>query len=151
LRRKPKPPYYELEFSSDATFWTEGDASSRRTYFMPVPTPSEFLAFGVLVPSKKVIFVARGRVREEMSGFIDRMVRDEATVELYAKPPLPASFVNDYVKGPPHEGHEYDLPPDPSNPGLTATPGTMTTQKQKQKQKQDKDTKPKTLRSSARR
>jgi hypothetical protein len=149
LSDKPKPPYYELEFSSDATFWTEGNASSRRTYLMPVPTPSEFLAFGVLVPSKKVIFVARGRIREDLGGFIDRMVRDAATVELYARPSLPASFVNDYVKGPPHEGHEYDLPPDPSNPGLTATPGTRTTQKRKQTKEKDK--KPKHSRSSARR
>lgn len=146
---QPKPPYYELEFSSDATFWTEGKASSRRTYLMPVPTPSEFLAFGVLVPSKKVIFVARGRVREDLGSFIDRMVQDGAVVELYARPPLPASFVNDYVKGPPHEGHEYDPPPDQSTPGLTATPGTKT--KQKQKQKKEKDKKPKTARSSARR
>lgn len=147
MSNKPKPPYYELEFSSDATFWTEGDASSRRAWLMPVPTPSEFLAFGVLVPSKKVLFVARGRVREDLGGFIDRMVRDGATVELYARVPLPASFVNDYVKGPPYEGHEYDEPPKQDIPGMAPTPGTMTVQKQKQK----KDKKPKPTQSRARR
>ncbi len=150
MSKKPKLPYHELEFFSGATtFWTEGDASSRRTWLMPVPTPSEFLAFGVLVPSKKVIFVGRGRVREDLGRFIDRMAQDGATVELYARVPLPASFVNDYVKGPPYEGQEYDEPPDPSTPGVAATPGTMTTRTQKQKKAKDK--KPKTSRGSAKR
>ena len=147
MRNQPKPPFYELEFSSGTTFWTEGDASSRRTYVMPIRTPSEFVAFGVLVPSKKVIFVAWGRVREDLGGFIDRMVRDGARVELYARPPLPASFVNDYAKGPPTEGQEIEHPPESSNPGLAATPGTTKTRKEKKA----KDLKPKNSRGSARR
>lgn len=127
---RPKPPFYELEFSSDATFWTEGDAITRRVYLMPVSTPSEFLAFGVLAPSyaelSTVVFVARGRVREELGSFISRMVQDGAIVELFIWPPLPMWLVNEYVKGPPYEGKEYDDPPPPPINGLVPVPGDTT-------------------------
>jgi hypothetical protein len=121
LSDNPKPPFHELEFSSGVTFWPEGDASTRRTYLMPVSTPSEFLAFGVLGPSKTVVFVARGRVREDLGRFIARMAQDGASVELYARPPLPANLLNEYTKNPGHEGKEYDDPPPQPTPG--AAPG----------------------------
>jgi len=125
LSDKPKPPFYELEFSSDAPFWTGADASTRRTFLMPVSTPSEFLAFGVVGPSSQVLFVARGRVREHLGDFIARMVRDEAGVELYIRPPLPGWIIREYTSGPPHEGHEYDEPPRPPIEGLAPVSGNI--------------------------
>jgi hypothetical protein len=129
VKDKPKLPYYELEFSSDATFWTVGDASTRRIYLMPVPIPSEFLAFGVLDPDNTAVFVARGRVREELGSFIARMVQDGARVELYAEAPLPKWLVDLYIKGPPHEGKEYEEPPPQPTPGAAPTKSSTTTQK----------------------
>lgn len=127
MKDKPQLPYYELEFSSDAPFWTVGDASTRRVYLMPVPIPSEFLAFGVLGPENTAIFVARGRVREDLGSFIARMVQDGARVELYTEPPLPKWLVDYYTKGPPHEGKEYDDPPDQPTPGAAPGEGSTTT------------------------
>jgi hypothetical protein len=114
----------ELEYSGDANLWPPGDASKRRVYLMPVSTPSQFLAFGVLVPEKTAVFVGRGRLREALGSFVARMVRDGARVELYAKPPLPRWLVNHYTKGPGHEGHEYEEPPDQDIPGMAPVEGT---------------------------
>lgn len=116
----PKPPFYELEFSTGVTFWSAGDASSRRALLMPARSPSEFLAFGVLGTSEQALFVARGRVREHLGAFIDRMVKDEARVELHARVPLPWRLVREYLSLPPYEGHEYENPPPPPVLGLAA-------------------------------
>ena len=126
MSETPKPPFYELEFSSGVTFWTAGDSSTRRTYLMPVSTPSEFVAFGALGPDNTtVVFVARGRLREDLGSFIARMVQDGSSVELYVWPPLPGDLVIEYTKGPPHEGKEYDDPPNQPIPGMVPVPGEV--------------------------
>lgn len=117
---KPKSPFYNLEFDSEATFWTEGDATSRRTFLMPVTIPSEFLALGVLGTSKEACFVARGTVREHLGSFIARMERDGSSVEFYARPPLPEWLLKEYTEGPPWEGHEFEPPPPPPYLGLVS-------------------------------
>jgi hypothetical protein len=106
-----QPEFYSLEFFSDAHFWTVGDASTRRTFLMPLATPREFLAFGVLSPSNELIFVARGRVMDHLGPFLTRMKQAEATVELYARPPLPGHIIREYTKGDGHEQKETDAPP----------------------------------------
>ncbi len=118
---KPQPPFYELEFSRPATFWSGGDASARRTFLMPVSTPSEFLAFGVQGETGEVHFVARGRVGDELGDFIANVVREQARVELHVWPPLPGWLLRQYVSAPPWEGHEYEEPPESPVLGLTAS------------------------------
>lgn len=106
-----QPEFYELEFEVEANFWTAGDASTRRVYLMPLSSSSEFLAFGVLVPSDRVLFVARGRVRDDLPFFIVQMKQAGARVELHAHPPLPGHIIRDYIKGRPHEQKETEAPP----------------------------------------
>jgi hypothetical protein len=108
-----QPDFYSLDFFSDANFWTAGDASTRRAFIMPLPEPSEFLGFGVLVPSNEVLFVARGHVVDHLGNFIARMEQEGAVVELHARPPLPDVILNEYIKGSPHEQRESERPPDP--------------------------------------
>ncbi len=116
---KPTPPFHDLEFFDLPAFWTQGDALSRYALLMPVSTPSEFLAFGVLRPSQEVLFVARGQVREHLGEFIARMGREQARVELYARAPVPGWLRRKYASAPPFEGHEYEEPPEPPVNGLT--------------------------------
>lgn len=106
-----QPEFYSLEFDSDARFWTAGEALTRCTFLMPLSSPAEFLAFGVLKPSNELIFVARGRVIDHLGPFIARMKEAGATVELYARPPLPAHLIHQYTKGDGHEQKETDVPP----------------------------------------
>lgn len=115
---KPKLPFYELEFSSDAAFWNEQDGAQRRVFLMPVPIPSDFVAFGVLGAKHEPHFVARGKVHAHLGDFIERMTRDKAAVELYAHPPLPGWLLKKYADDPHHEGHEYEAPPPPPVNGL---------------------------------
>lgn len=130
----------ELEFSNqDTIFWTGGDASGRIVYLMPLPKmPSEFIAFGVVPQTETLVFVAQGRVREDLGAFIERMRKDDVKVELYARAPLPGSVLNAYIKDGGFEGQIVDPPPpDDSKPilggtqkaGLTATTKTSTQEK----------------------
>jgi hypothetical protein len=59
-------------------------------------------------------------VREHLGAFIARMVREQAPVELHARPPLPGWLLKQYTSNPPLEGHEYEEPPEPPVRGLTA-------------------------------
>ncbi|WP_164019857.1 hypothetical protein [Pyxidicoccus trucidator] len=118
---KPSLPYHDLEFSSDAPFWSGEEASERRIFLMPASPPSKFVGFGVARASKEVCFVARGVVADHLGHFISRNVREGARVELYAKPPLPHWLLERYVCDPPWEGHEYEKPPNPPVGGLVAT------------------------------
>jgi hypothetical protein len=106
-----QPEFYSLEFHGDVDFWGQTGDATRRTFLMPLSTPAEFLAFGVLGPSNEVLFVARGRVRDHLGDFIVRMVQAGASVELYARAPLPGHILNDYIKDNPHEQKETDNPP----------------------------------------
>lgn len=102
----------ELEFSSrDTTFWTGSDTSGRIVYLMPLKAPSEFIAFGVLPETETLVFVAQGRVREDLGNFIEWMRRDEAKVELYARAPLPGYVLREYTKDGGFEGQIVDPPP----------------------------------------
>ena len=106
-----QPEFYALEFEIEANFWTAGDASTRRVYLMPLASSTEFLAFGVLVPSDRVLFVARGRVVDDMPFFIVQMKQAGARVELHARPPLPGHIIREYIKGHGHEQKETEAPP----------------------------------------
>lgn len=118
---QPTPPFHDLEFFDQPTFWTRGEALSRYALLMPVSAPSEFLAFGVLHPSREVLFVARGKVKEHLGEFIARMNREQARVELYVRAPVPGWLRKKYASLPPFEGHEYEEPPEPPVNGLTPT------------------------------
>ncbi|NVJ04825.1 hypothetical protein HUW63_06145 [Myxococcus sp. AM001] len=77
--------------------WTEGDATSRHTYLLPLSDSSEFLALGVTLPSAEVVFAAKGLLVENL-GTLIRHVRDEQSfVELYARPPLPPEVLARYL------------------------------------------------------
>lgn len=110
------PTVQELEFSNDIIFWTEGAATTRRTFLMPLSNPLEFMAFGVLGVSHQLHFVAHGRVREDAGAFIDRMKQDGASVELYAQAPLSEDILRHYGVGQPYETQVLLPPPDPNGP-----------------------------------
>ncbi len=118
MSRSPQPPFHDLEFSRNADFWAGSDASTRGAYLMPLTTPSEFLAFGVLTPSRRVHFVARGKLEDHLAAFITRMDQNGARVELYVRPPVQGSILKRYTSGPPVEGQESEEPPDPPISGL---------------------------------
>jgi len=99
--------------SSDVPFWPREDATTRRTFLMPLSNPSEFLAFGVLGPSNKVLFVTRGKVCDHLGDFTARMVRAGASVEFHARPPLPESILKEYTSFDITEA-EKPLPPSSS-------------------------------------
>ncbi|RKH72581.1 hypothetical protein D7W81_05705 [Corallococcus aberystwythensis] len=105
----PKPPYHDLEFSQEQVFWPRDTTAQRLVYLMPLPRPTEFLAFGVLSPDE-TCFVGRGRVNTNLGPFIERMIRDRAEVRLYECPPLPREFIEQYISNPPWEGHEVENP-----------------------------------------
>ncbi|NTX33993.1 MULTISPECIES: hypothetical protein [unclassified Myxococcus] len=123
---KPQLTLHHLEFNSDIDFWAGLSASGRCAFLMPITPPSEFLAFGVLEPSKRVHFVARGRVKEDLADFITRMNQSDAGVELYVQAPVPASILRRYTSGPPIEGQESEEPPGPLVRGLVPDPTTPT-------------------------
>jgi hypothetical protein len=106
-----QPDFYSLEFFNNADFWARGDGTARRTLFMPLSNPFEFLAFGVLAPSNEVLFVARGEVASHLGDFIARMVQEGASVEFYARPPLPDDVLAPYIKDDPHDQKEAEPPP----------------------------------------
>jgi hypothetical protein len=128
---KQEPTFHRLEFANDVTFWTEGETSKRRTFLMPLLSPSEFLAFGVLSPSDRVLFVARGRVVEDLGDFVARMLRAGASVELYAQPPLPASVWKDYVSDDPYESKNAEPPPPPPPERASSPAWSAPTMKEK--------------------
>ncbi|WP_146210081.1 hypothetical protein [Vitiosangium sp. GDMCC 1.1324] len=78
------------------------------------------MAFGVLGSKHKPCFVARGKVHAHLDDFITRMTRDNARVDLYARPPLPGWLLKKYADDPHHEGHEFEAPPPPPVNGLVA-------------------------------
>lgn len=106
-----QPDFYSLEFFTHADFWARGDGTARRTLLMPLSNPFEFLAFGVLAPSNEVLFVARGEVASHLGDFIDQMVQAGASVEFYARPPLPDEILDLYIKDDPHDQKEAEPPP----------------------------------------
>lgn len=123
---RQSPPFHDLEFFDGPAFWTEGDALSRRAFLMPTSVPSEFVAFGVLLPSDKVLFVARGKVEDHLEQFISRMTQEQAEVELYVQAPVPGWLSKQYSSGePPYEGHDYEGPPKGPVNGLVPV-GTQT-------------------------
>lgn len=121
---KPQPLFHHLEFSSETDAWAGSDASGRRALLMPISPSSEFLAFGVLEPSKRVHFIARGRVKEDLAAFLTRMARAGARSELYVRAPVPASILKRYTSGPPIESQEAEDPPEPPLRGLVPDPTT---------------------------
>lgn len=120
---QPLPKLRNLEFSGEEPFWSEGDTTPRKVFLMPVTSPEDFLAFGVLGREHRLHFAAHGRVEEHLGAFISRMVREEAEVELHAWPPLPRHIIIEYAFNPPWEGHEYEDPPNPPIRGLTSEVG----------------------------
>jgi hypothetical protein len=120
---RQEPVFYNLEFFGDAPFWTGvGDNTTRRTFLMPLPNPTEFLAFGVFGPESTVHFVARGRLRENLGDFTARMVEAGATVELYERPPLPWAVVKRYSKDLPYH-QEVEGPKNPPVQGFAGFGG----------------------------
>jgi hypothetical protein len=112
-KSQQEPAFYNLEFFGDAAFWEGTEDASRRAFLMPLPSPAEFLAFGVVGPTSTVHFVARGRVHEHLGEFVAAMTRDGATVELYARPPLPWPLVKRYISDEPYENTETEGPKPP--------------------------------------
>jgi hypothetical protein len=92
---------------------------------MPVTSALEFVAFGVLEPSKQVHFVARGRLKEDLAAFLTVMARSGERTELYVQAPVPKSILKRYTGGPPIENQEYEEPPEPPVRGLVPEPGTL--------------------------
>jgi hypothetical protein len=129
MSKQQEPTFYDLTFSVEAPFWADSDASSRRVYIMPSPhNPAEFLAFGVQGSSDNVIFVARGPVATRLGAFIDRMVRDGASVELHTRAPVPGYILSQYTSGGPWEGKNPEEPPPPTYDGrMASSSGTTTT------------------------
>ncbi|MBZ4414972.1 hypothetical protein [Myxococcus sp. RHSTA-1-4] len=121
-----EPAFYNLEFFGDAPFWNGAGDAARRTFLMPLPNPAEFLAFGVVGPSSTVHFVARGRALEHLGEFTARMAQAGATVELYARPPLPWPLVKRYTSDEPYESGETDGPKPPPINGLMGYGGGAT-------------------------
>lgn len=120
----PPLPLHDLNYPTEAPFWTaEDNASTRRVFLVPVSPPSDFVAFGVLGLGSpvQVRFVAQGKVPLHLGAFIERMVREGARVELYVWPPLPAELVEQYATIPPYEGHEYEAPPGSPVRGMSAS------------------------------
>lgn len=118
------PAEYSLEFDSSTDFWAQGGDSARRTFIMPLSKPLEFLAFGVLAPSNEVLFVAHGQVARHLGDFIKSMVQAGASVELYARPPLPDSILAPYIDDGSHDQKEADEPPPPPDASGQVTMST---------------------------
>jgi hypothetical protein len=118
---EPQLPFYDLEFPDEDTFWDWQREAQRRVFLMPISIPEQFLAFGVLAPDHTPVFVAQGRLRDHLGGFISQMARQEAHVELYVRPPVPEWLLKKYTSTPPYEGHEYEGPPSPPVNGLSPT------------------------------
>jgi hypothetical protein len=98
----PPPPVTGLlpdriDTAPSTPLWTEGDSFTRRALLLPVKDPSEFLAIGVLSQLEKVLFVRVGSVRDDLGAFIERMVRDEARVELHARLPFPEPRLRSFI------------------------------------------------------
>lgn len=134
---KPQAPFHDLEFSRDADWWAGSDASARRAFLMPVTSPTEFLAFGVLEPSNRVHFVARGRLKDHLAVFLERMVQTGARIGLYVQAPVPKGILKRYTSGPPIESQESEDPPAPpvlglaldgSTPYVSSLTGTLWTE-----------------------
>jgi hypothetical protein len=106
-----QPVVYFLERDGDADFWAQAGDATRRTLIMPQPNATEFLAFGVIVPSYEVLFVARGQVLDHLGGFAAHMAKAGASVELYGRVPLLDSVVAPYIDGVPFPQNETDEPP----------------------------------------
>lgn len=121
---KQQPTFHDLKFSRDADFWAGGAAAGRCIFLMPVTSASEFVAFGVLEPSKRVHFVARGRLKEDLVAFLTVMARTEAWPGLYVQAPVSKSILKRYTGGPPIENQEYEEPPEPPVNGLIPEPET---------------------------
>lgn len=118
-----EPAFFDLEFFGDVPFWGDAEGSPRRTFLMPLPEATGFLAFGVVGPSDTVRFVARGKLREHLGEFITRMDRAGASVELYERPPLPWPFLKRYLSDEDYESYETEGPKNPPVNGIVAYGG----------------------------
>jgi hypothetical protein len=114
--------FYDLTLSGDAPFWEGTEVSARRVYLMPSPhNPAEFLAFGTVGSPDNVHFVARGPVATRLASLIDRMLQEEASVELHARAPVPGKVIQQYAGGGgPWEGKIPEEPPEPPSDGRVA-------------------------------
>ncbi len=113
-----EPTFYNLKFFGDAAFWEGAGDISRRAFLMPLSNPAEFVAFGVFGESDTVHFVARGRVREHLGDFLERMEEAGASATLYARVPLPWPLVKRYTSDSPYENHETEGPKGSTNEGI---------------------------------
>ncbi|MDC0709614.1 hypothetical protein POL68_14175 [Stigmatella sp. ncwal1] len=128
---KPQPPFHDLEFATVVDFWAGTPSIHRSAFLMPVKAPKEFLAFGVLQPSRQVHFVARGRLKDHLANFLSRMAQSGAQIELYVRAPVPAGFLRRYASGPPIENQESEDPPEQPVLGLVPTGATPYTKSHK--------------------
>ena len=108
---KNSPELYSLDVSIGADFWAQAGNAARRTFLMPLSSPFDFIAFGVLAPSHELHFVDRGQVLDHLGEFIRRMTQAGASVELYARAPLPDSVLAPYIDDGPYPQKEVDQPP----------------------------------------
>jgi hypothetical protein len=121
---KQQPTFHDLKFSSDADFWAGSAISGRYALLMPVTSPVEFVAFGVIEPSKQVHFVARGRLKEDLAAFLTVMGSSGGRTELYVQAPVPKNILKRYTGGPPIEHQESEEPSRPPVQGLVPAPET---------------------------
>jgi hypothetical protein len=115
----------DLEFfPKDGIFWPE-----RRALIVPLPDSSRFLALGVMETQETVVkveFVARGRVKEDLGAFIDRMGQEATRVELPRKlPPDLKAVAKEYGFADDFESTNAEDPPPPGSQSSTPQPPAL--------------------------
>ncbi len=106
---------YSLEYAGNIDFWAQGGDAARQVFIMPLSSPLEFFAFGVLAPSDTVLFAARGQVLDHLGAFIARMAQAGARVEFHDRAPLPDNILAYYINGDGPYAQEPDEPPKAPN------------------------------------
>jgi len=84
------------DISSEVFLWPVDDASARKALFLLSPDSSKFVAFG-LTEAGRMPFVAWGLVVEHYDGFVGRMEREGASVELHTNSTTLPQPLQDYV------------------------------------------------------
>lgn len=79
--------------------WPEG-TTERCTLLMPLEDPKTFLALGVAQEPGEVFFARKGLLEESLGELINQSVREQARVELQARPPLPRDVLNRHLQLP---------------------------------------------------